>query len=291
MRTHFYRSQLTSIITLTLLLALPLLGCREDVTSSRTSPADAQAAALNETAEPASSFSWVGTQHNAALDHLLLELGRIRGLERMPDPAIAGLVENGTRRFLMSQGIDAGSEMVRRGIASVPRDNLSFRRARDLANAGELSWYAVQYLEQIQVWVDDGAIPITDLRTRLRALDLEAYENLDPTEAELVLSVSAVAASSTAYWEENGDEWAEWYTEKRLAEPLSARPGRLPRGGEDVSVMGRINWRRVAGHDVIGAISGGTAAAVTGAGIAAGAAGGAAGASTLSALGQLVLGW
>jgi hypothetical protein len=65
-----------------------------------------------------------------------------------------------------------------------------------------------------------------------------------------------------------------------LVEPLAT---------DGFRAMGRINWRMVAGHDVLGGFSGAIAAAATGAGVIPGALGGAACGSTISIVGQLLL--
>lgn len=100
---------------------------------------------------------------------------------------------------------------------------------------------AAQYVAQILEWVEDAAVPLDDLYLRLASLEGEAAGRLSPSEAEIVLSLSAIAASSATYWEQNGDAWADEYLGKELVEPLSS---------DGATIMGRINWRIVAGHDV-----------------------------------------
>lgn len=262
-----------------------MTNCGDGVTHDRT--LSELAVAKNAGAAP-NPYAWVGSQHNAALDFMLGEVARHREFEKMPDAAVLNFVESRTRRFLASHGVNPNPRSLRDGLASVPRPGGNTWSTQDFVSSGELSIAAARYLDQIQMWVEDPVISLPDLYARIHALEGEAQEQLSPAEAELVLSVAAVASSSTTYWVENGEIWAEQW---QPIEQLDRRVRTFV--GEDggASTMGRINWRRVAGHDVIGAVSGGVAAAVTGAGIAAGAAGGAACASTISALGQLVLGW
>jgi hypothetical protein len=265
--------------------ALSMASCGDGVTHSRT-PSEIAVAATN--AAAANPYAWVGSQHNAALDFMLREVARHRGVERMQDAAVLNFVESGTRRFLASHGINPDPRSLRDGLASVPRPGVRTQSTRDFVSAGELSTAAAQYRDQIQLWVEDPSISLPDLYARLHSLEGEAQEQLGPAEAELVLSVAAVASSSTTYWVENGDVWAaQW----QPIEPLNRRVGSFMEEDGGASITARINWRRVAGHDVIGAVSGGVMAAATGAGIPAGVAGGAACASTISALGQLILGW
>jgi hypothetical protein len=270
-----------SLLILLVLGAASAVSCDNGATLSNAGSAlEAEGAALTGPNNPGNPYAWVGVQHNAAVHFALSELSRIRNLRNLPEAAVPNLIESRTLRYLATQGITASPDVLQAGMAAVPVRGRISPSVLDYVAQGDVSTEAAQYVDQIVAWTQDDAIPLSDLYVRLAALENEAASRLNPSESEIVLSLSAVAASSATYWEQNGDAWVDQYLGGKLIEPLST-------GG--FTAMGRINWRMVAGHDVLGGFSGAIAAAATGAGVIAGALGGAACGSTISAVGQLLL--
>lgn len=280
MMTKKLRNPFTSLVLLAL-TAASAASCENGATASSDQSFTAiEHPALVAPVHSRNPYSWVGTHHNAALHFVLADLSRIRNARQLPEAAILKLVENRTMRYLASSGIVASPAALQAGSASVPRPGRSGLTPSDYAADGALSVQAAAYAEQIVAMVQDESIPLSDLYARLAALEIEATGQLGATELEIVLSVSAVGASSATYWEQTSGWWVDQYSEGGPAVLL---------GSDGLAPMGRISWRMVAGHDALGAFSGAITAAATGVGIPAGAVGGAACASTVSALGQLLL--
>jgi hypothetical protein len=280
MMTKKLRNPFISLVLLGL-TAAAVTSCENSTTSSSDRSFTPFAhSALIAPVHSRNPYSWVGTHHNAALNFVLADLSHIKNARQLPESAILKLVENRTMRYLASSGIVASPAALQAGSASVPGPGRSGLSPSDYAADGALSVQAAAYAEQIVAMVQDESIPLSDLYARLAALEIEATGQLGATELEIVLSVSAVGASSATYWEQTSGWWVDQYSEGGPAVLL---------GSDGLAPMGRISWRMVAGHDALGAFSGAIAAAATGAGIPAGAVGGAACASTVSALGQLLL--
>jgi len=278
-RTSQKRS--ASLLAALALAAASAMSCDNGATLSHAGSARLEeTVALAGPNNPGNPYAWVGVQHNAAVHFALSELSQIRNLRDLPEAAVLNLIASRTLRYLATQGITAGPEVAQAGMAVVPVPRRISPSVLDVVAQGDVSSEAAWYVNQIVAWTQDDGIPLPDLYVRLAALENEASSRLSPSELEIVLALSAVAASSATYWEQNGDAWVEQYGGREWVEPLST---------DGFTAMGRINWRMVAGHDVLGGFSGAIAAAATGAGVIPGALGGAACGSTISVLGQLLM--
>ena len=125
-------------------------------------------------------------------------------------------------------------------------------------------------LDQITV-ATDTYTELTGLRSTLDNVDAAAGQQLEGRDLEVVLEVSAVAYSSSSYWETEGQAWATVAEDsvRRAQEPQPynrtpndqyVRPGmslsRTLLAPPSSPMFGWFSWRRVANGDVAGAIAG-----------------------------------
>ena len=245
----------------------------------------------------------VGEMHNEALDFMLAELKHNK-VAKIPirDPrgkrdALFARMEDGCRQFLATKGLDQEGRDCELGFKAVLKAEASgsslglvavrtgsyfqyFNQDATLEERQE--FYLAQIFQALQNSTGD------DLGGTLDAIADQATAELGDDDAVVIVVASSVAKASTAYWDDNLDDWVNALADHAgvSVDSLQGITGNMSANMvQPYCVV--LNCTEMAGADVAGAAAGAAAGVITGPGVGTTALAGAAGGSVGNAVTQV----
>ena len=228
------------------------------------------AGASSRRAQP-NPYAFVGRQHNSQVDFILREFLK-RRKPKMDQSQVCSLLDGLTREYLKNHGSPAHDFRPHpkhdpcgvpdaSGLVTKLRDPATALRIGSVEYDPNFSPAAIDMVNQIEnIVLSSGSA--AEVASRLVPVNEAAMATLAESDAALVLGVSSVAESSSAYWEASLDYWVGEYAAG--GSPLGVLP--YMRSGESEIPVGTgdrsrsVDWAAVRGvgwTDVSGGIVGG----------------------------------
>lgn len=268
----------SKLTTLVLFLTFLTLSCDNYSTSS-------------ESLKDVNDFSYVGEQHNQALDYVYQDISTSKLLNRKDakvsvkkiiKESVSGYMDKNFDSYRtkdISLGVNIGYSSSYESPKSTFSSNYSYN---SVVQNADMTAKQEELIAEIKKSIYSTE-KVVELEKELNKINKKASNSLSEEDARIVYIASSVGFSSVKYWKEN---WSKW--EKLVSTSVSK-----DNGGNTQPKM-KYDWGEVGANDVGGAVGGATASAITGcaeltlgacAGV--GAVAGGAGASVANAVYQL----
>lgn len=215
-------------------------------------------------------YAFVGEEHNAEVDHVLREFAK-QWKKSMKQPEVCAALDKIVDDYVAKHGRSKYNFRYR--AASDPCQskkesergslNVAALRSANVGYDANFSTRAIDLVNEIEA-VMASASSAADVANRLVPINNAAYSELSGTDAALVLSVSSIAQSSSAYWEANLETWVTVYSQGgspgviptlRLEEAGVNKVGGTRPYGIDWNAIGRVSSADLGGG-IVGGIRG-----------------------------------
>lgn len=203
--TQFIRTIVFGFILVGLMTA-----CDSSVTEmQRPAPNDGPAATS------ANPYQSVGKDHNTALDAVLADLQSLRAT-KMTKEELRTAAYSSLEAYAKTEGwdgppSDALVELAENLGADTSGDPIVFSKVVPKTMRSSLTSRQTHYVDEVTRAMSSGLSP-SDLDAKLSAIESDATKELGDRDARVVLETSAVARSSSSYWDSNYGDWAKMAT-------------------------------------------------------------------------------